>query len=339
MKYLILLLPFLLLQNLSAQLSDFGSPDFSKADSIAARYEGEGLENLPLLAHYLTSPLDTELEKFRAIYTWVCLNIENDYAAFGRNKKMREKYRANEEELAKWDAEFRVGVFRKLLKKKQTVCTGFAYLLKELALMSDINCKIINGYGRTVEANVGEASQPNHSWNAVQLEGRWYLCDPTWSSGYTLLPAYTYVKEYCEGYFLAEPALFARNHYPLDKQWLLMEESPDFQDFLEAPLIYKYSFQHQLIPLKPEKMQVSLLKEEKLTFVLKAPPTTNTEDIQLEISSAPNKYDSVIPEIKWIGKDLLELSYDYRRRVNHDVHIKFGEEYIATYVVRRRHKK
>lgn len=339
MKYLILFSSLFFCIKLPAQLSDFGNPDFSKADSIAAIYRGEGLENLPLLAHHLTVSLDTDLEKFRAIYTWVCTNIKNDYAAFVRNRKMREKYQNNKAALEKWDKEFRAGVFRKLLKKKQTVCTAYAYLIRELALMSDINCKIINGYGRSIEANVGQASLPNHSWNAVQLDGRWYLCDATLSSGHTLMPSYTFVQEYYDGYFLAKPGLFARNHYPMDEKWLLMDDPPSFKEFLEAPLIYKYTFQHQLIPQQPDKMQVSLPKGEKLRFLLEAPSNIDTKHIQLEISSSPHKRVSVVPEIKWIEEGLLEISYDYNRRVIHDVHIKWRGDYLATYVVRRGKKK
>lgn len=65
-----------------SQISDFADADFEKADSIAALYKGESLGSLPLLAHNLTAPLSGEAERFRAIYTWVCTNIENDYGAF-----------------------------------------------------------------------------------------------------------------------------------------------------------------------------------------------------------------------------------------------------------------
>ena len=34
-----------------------------------------------------------------------------------------------------------------------------------------------------MQANVGGTGVANHSWNAVQLNSNWYLCDATWSSG------------------------------------------------------------------------------------------------------------------------------------------------------------
>ena len=55
----------------SAQKSDFKHINFNKADSIANLYKNEKLTNLPLLAYKLTYRLDTDVEKFRAIYIWV----------------------------------------------------------------------------------------------------------------------------------------------------------------------------------------------------------------------------------------------------------------------------
>lgn len=107
-----------------AQLADFGNTDFRQADSLADQYYGASLYNLPLLAHNLTAPLTSEVEKFRAIYTWVCKNISNDYGDFLKNKKMRAKFAENEKALEEWNAKFRSEVFQKLLKKRTTVCTG-----------------------------------------------------------------------------------------------------------------------------------------------------------------------------------------------------------------------
>ena len=77
MKHLQLILLFLFFLEipLHAQISDFTHANFKKADSIALANSDEDLYNLPLLAHKLTSNLDTEAEQFRAIYFWVCHNI------------------------------------------------------------------------------------------------------------------------------------------------------------------------------------------------------------------------------------------------------------------------
>ena len=174
MKSITLVL-FLISSFAFGQGSDFGHIDFKKADSIALSYEGESLKNLPVLTHKLTASLSTDVEKFRAIYTWVSTNIENDYSSYVKTRKKRKKLSENRKALIVWNNSFTPKVFENLLKYRKTACTGYAYLIRELASLAGIHCKIIDGYGRTATLILDENSIPNHSWNAVELNGKWYL--------------------------------------------------------------------------------------------------------------------------------------------------------------------
>ena len=82
----------ILICNLSfAQLSDFKNIDFTRADHIAELNANSSLDNLPILAYNLTSKLPTEVEKFRAIYTWVCANVTGDPNQHNTITSMRQK--------------------------------------------------------------------------------------------------------------------------------------------------------------------------------------------------------------------------------------------------------
>ena len=59
---------------MNAQKADFSTITFEKADKIALEYKNETLTNLPELAYKLTSDLATDVERFRAIFKWVCSN-------------------------------------------------------------------------------------------------------------------------------------------------------------------------------------------------------------------------------------------------------------------------
>lgn len=318
---------------LQAQVSDFESIDFHRADSVAAHHQGKTLYNLPLLAYHLTTDLPTEVEQFRAIYTWVCTNISGDHDAFQRNFRKRQRFRNDSLSLALWNKNFSQDVFEKLLKKQETVCTGYAYLVKELSTLAGIRCEVIGGYGRTVKANIGTPTAPNHSWNAVYLSGRWYLCDATWSSGYTKLPANVFVADYMDGYFLAAPALFARNHYPLDTAWLLMEQPPTFEDFLHRPIIYKDAFRYQITAVSPATMNVTLGREDTLRIVLNTPPNPNLSDLHLEIHWKGSIWQSS-PDFQLTESGEIIIHHRFERHGLFDVHIKIGNAYLATYVVR-----
>ena len=108
------------------------------ADSIALVYKSESLKNLPELAHHLTSNLNTDAERFRAIYMWVCTNVANDYRLYLKNKKKREKFEDDSLKLEAWNDNFKKKLFGKLRKRKKTICSGYAYLVSELSRLSNI---------------------------------------------------------------------------------------------------------------------------------------------------------------------------------------------------------
>jgi len=81
-KWLFFITTLLYQLKLEAQISDFKNINFKNADNIAFNYRGNDLSNLPELAHNLTHNLTTDVEKFRAIYTWVCTNIKADHDGY-----------------------------------------------------------------------------------------------------------------------------------------------------------------------------------------------------------------------------------------------------------------
>lgn len=318
--------------SVKGQLSDFSNYNFNSADSIAAIYVKHPIDNLQELSEKLTSSLPSDLEKFRAIYKWVCDNIENDYEFYLKNKRMREKLNDNPVELKEWNRKFHPKVFNKLVKEYKTVCTGYAYLIKELAYYANIEVELINGYGRTAQANIGGAGIPNHSWNAVNLNDKWYLCDATWSSGSINPQQSSFLKEFSEGYFLSDPNLFIKNHYPLDTNWIFLEQQPALEEFLNGPLIYKGAFNHQIVPTQPSTFHISIKKGESLTFSFssKLDLTGKTVEIQQRRGSSEiSAYSRVYKN----SNGLYCLDQPFNRRGIIDVHLLINHDYIVTYSI------
>ncbi len=225
MRKFILLLLFLFTLSLYAQQSDFNRIDFWKADYTANQLKGEELYNLPGLAYGLTSQLTTEAERFRAIYLWVCYNIKGEYNLMNKNEHKRKKLKNSPEALQLWNNQFIKEVFSRLLQKKETLCTGYAYLIKELSNLAGLECEIIYGYGLANNIKFDNINSPNHSWNAVKLDGKWYLCDATWSSGFIDMSDYMFEFKYEDAYFLMDPTEFVKSHRPMDEAWTLLDQN------------------------------------------------------------------------------------------------------------------
>ncbi|UII19441.1 transglutaminase domain-containing protein [Fulvivirga ligni] len=331
MRIFILILVLGINITLYAQGSDNDNARYSKADSIATVFKGNSLDNLRALSLGLTTNLPDDEQKFRAIYRWVCDNIANDPTLYEINKRKREKYQNEPFELNEWNKSFVQKVFKQLRKNYSTVCSGYAYLIKQLAYHSDIECVIIDGYGRTVVSNVETKSIPNHSWNAVKLNGKWYLCDATWSSGIINPAQGRFITSFSEGYFLTEPSLFAKNHYPLDTAWLLMDKKPSFDQFLNAPLLYKGAFNEKLLPTaKAFKREIN--KGDTVPFTLKKNNASSPQFITYQIVKG-NDVELLEAEVHPNLEGEIAFDHTFNNKGKYLVHILNYTEYICTFKI------
>jgi hypothetical protein len=331
MKILGLLLALLFAFQTHAQLSDFNHIDFKTADSIALAYKGSDLKNLPELAHHLTSNLDTDVERFRSIYMWVCGNVANDYRLYLKNKKKREKFEDDSLKLEAWNDNFKKKLFSKLRKRKKTICSGYAYLVSELSRLSNIDCKMVNGFGRTSTTTIDNFNAPNHSWNAVKLNDKWYLCDPTWASGIVHPFNYGFKFNYNDGLFLTNPEFFVLTHYPIDPKWMLLDsEPPSFQSFLENPVMYGKAYKYLTAHQTPNKLNNTIKKNESITFNYELAAAIDKKDLLFIIDNG-FKTATVKPSSVQINDLNITLEYQFANTGYYDTHFLIGEDLIVTY--------
>ena len=92
------------------------------------------------------------------------------------------------------------------LVEKKCVCEGYTRAFKYLADMAGINCVLIQGTGTNTEGKTEK-----HAWNAVYLNGFWYLIDTTWDDpiivGRGIVLGNTHYK-----YFLKGSKSFSKDH-------------------------------------------------------------------------------------------------------------------------------
>jgi hypothetical protein len=317
---------------------DFMHTNFKKADSIAALYARHSLSDLNDLANKLTKPLSTEEEKFRAIYRWVCNNVEYDYSLYVMNNQKRKKIKSKEE-LDAWNKYFTSRVFKNLLTRQKTICTGYAYLIKELSSCAGLRCVIVDGYGRTVGSNIRGSGNVNHSWNAIQLNKKWYLCDATWSSGAYDADLLRYEKKFNDSYFLANPSLFVRNHYPLDSTWTLLIKNPTLNEFLNRPIIYSNAFKYKLDKVFPETFDVTAIKGKPVSFQFTTSGNDLINRVELYCKELNTKEiialksnDNAFRLSENAQKDY-EIDQIFSTRGTHIVHILVNNSYAFTYTV------
>ncbi|WP_026777123.1 transglutaminase domain-containing protein [Polaribacter sp. Hel_I_88] len=313
-----------------AQIADFNHINFSKADDIAKSYRSKNLLNLNEITFNITKDLETDLEKLRAIYVWICNNIANDFGLYTKNKRKRERFQKDSIRLHEWNSEFKTLLFKRLLKKKKTICTGYAYLLKEMCKIVGIEAKIVNGFGRTSTVDFSTLTEANHSWNMVKIDEKWYVCDPTWATGISFPEEGRFDFQFNEGYFLTTPQLFFKNHFPMVKEFSLLKgKTPTLQEFIEMPLLYGEAYNFLESHISPNKMYQEIKQNDVFTFEYQLKKNIIINDLKL-ISSTGNNDRTLKPEINLQNKKLA-ITYQFKHKGFYDVHLYHQKKIIATY--------
>lgn len=203
---------------LHAQPVDFKHFNYRKADSIAQALSGKDKvwANTAQLADTLTAGLDTDHEKFRVLFKWVCNNITYSFSAMGYDAK-------------------------RTLKTRKGVCAGYSDLLDDLCYHAGLESKVISGYAKALPEDLDEEfTDTNHAWNSIKLDGKWYLVDATWAAGAYDYRRKKFVKGFNEYYFLTDSINFLKQHFPEPKSMYFqrVDDYITLADFNLKPFYY-----------------------------------------------------------------------------------------------------
>lgn len=201
---------------------------------IDNKVESISSANTDSLAKQLAALGNTDREKVRAIFRWITQNIDYNVRPIGRSKKTPVLFYEEPDDSTAPLPPLNERVARKVLYKGVALCEGYSRLFKTLCDHAGIKSEIIYGYART---NTSRRFGVNHAWNAVSIDGTWYLLDVTWASGVVSF-ANEYIRQFNNFYFLTPPEEFIRDHYPEDPQWTLLSNPPVYREYSQSPFRY-----------------------------------------------------------------------------------------------------
>ncbi len=192
----------------------FDPARFREIDRHALQAPDKTEESLDTLAAYLAQNASGDLERVRALWRWITSHITYDVE--------KKNYSA-------WET----------LRDRKGVCQGYAELFVEVARRMGVRAMEITGYTRGSAYKPGDRVVNDHAWNAVLIEGKWYLLDCTFGAGH--FNGNNYKKEYREHYFLTPPAEFIYTNLPELRRWQLIPGKISKKDFEGLPF-YRHGF-------------------------------------------------------------------------------------------------
>lgn len=102
--------------------------------------------------------------------------------------------------------------------------------------VAGIQSKVIKGVHKvpTENTNTNASIHADHSWNVVNLAGKWHVLDCHCGASDILLESF---------YFLPDPRQFISNHFPLDvdPSWQLLQEPITLEEFNQAPVVSEFA--------------------------------------------------------------------------------------------------
>ncbi len=206
MKILIILLYFLSCTTAcKAQYEN----EYGEIDRIALTIAAAQTNTTADIAAYIQSHFNTDTKKVRAIYTWVANNIQ--YSSDSMHRVI-----LNEDRYEKVSFAFR---------RKKGVCENFAAIFDDICMKSGLKSYIIEGYTRFNRLK----DETGHAWNAVFVDNRWYLYDPTWDAGFEKNGQI--IGQSGTQYFQVAPQDFIQSHMPFDPMFQFVDYPLTYQEF------------------------------------------------------------------------------------------------------------
>ncbi|RQW78337.1 MAG: hypothetical protein EHM14_12265, partial [Methanothrix sp.] len=214
-----------ILPNNSKSIAEY---NYSKIDNHALNAPSSAEVSIENLTTYLVAPARNEREKARAIFRWIAENIDYNVEGY-------------------FSGSFGAEDANDLLKSRKSVCDGYSDLFESLAKEAGLEAVRIAGYGKGYGYAPGQniSGESNHAWNAVKINGSWYLVDCTWGAGY-INEDKKYVREFDEHYFMTPPGEFVYDHFPDDSLWQLMEMPISTSEFEKLAYVRSGFFNYGL---------------------------------------------------------------------------------------------
>jgi Transglutaminase-like superfamily len=231
---------------------------YAGVDSLMRGYNQKikSADELYKVVYYIRNNFEADSLRLRASIIWITENIAYDVKAY-------EKEDPSAAQLIY------------VVKNKKAICSGYASLVKFFCNSFNIECEIVNGYGRAGKNKIVMNQtylRSNHAWNSIKVNGTWRLVDATWAAGVvddSDEDNLVYRKRFNETYYDTPPEKMILNHLPEQKQFQLTNKRMDQRKFMKSPLYTSEFLSHDISAVLPDTALIRTKTGDTLIFKLK----------------------------------------------------------------------
>lgn len=299
--------------------------NLKKVDAIIYSYiEPNSIEELSNRIDY---DFKTDLEKVRAIYNWIALNIEYDVFKTTVLNSPEFFIYQNNDDLNRIKRIQTIKQINKTFDSKKGVCVDYALLFNKICNLLNIKNELVYGYTKSSVNQIGIIpTSKNHVWNAVYINNKWIMIDVTYGSGYVYKNVWQ--KKLNLDYFNASKEKLKLTHFPSKKIWQDHLNQKPLKEFCLAPFYKDIYFKQKLNIIEPESGLIRIDNNNKRIY-LKIDKLLDTNNILYLYSS-----DNVVrkPIIKK-EKHITSISFKNPKE-NTNLHIYIENKLALEYKIR-----
>ncbi len=254
-----ILLFFLISNTINAQ-------NLRDVDKIVYSYAA--IDSVEELAKRIDYDFKTDLEKARAAYTWLTLNIEY-YKKYSNVLEAPKFYVfTDKEDQTRRLKRIKNQLIRKTINSKKAICKGYAYSFQKICDLLHIENKLIYGYVRSAVSEIGYIpTRKNHVWNTIKINNKWRFVDVTW--GVNNKKNGVWHSKFNEKYFDISKEEINLTHFPSKQIWLDHLNQKPLDDFCLQPICTDVFLNSNSKIIAPKKGEIILKKNKKIQLKIK----------------------------------------------------------------------
>lgn len=245
-------------------LTTIVAQNFELVDSKVSLYP-KHYASAESLAAQIEKDFSSEIDKVRAIYKWLTLNINYDIETYYNGQSRVNFSYSNQEDLNRKLTAINMHTINQTLRTNKAICEGYAQTFRKVSELVGIPSLFISGYSKSTIGDIDNIpQQEDHAWNGVKINGKWYLLDATWGAGHT--QDNEWVQKFDDYYFLTEPEEFAFTHLPKESGFLFTDKKITTEEFYSTPIFKKAFFLNKLQLLAPLQGKLVIKTNDSITF-------------------------------------------------------------------------
>lgn len=212
------------------------SQNYEKVDRKIDSY-GSDIKTTASLASKISSDFNTPEDKIRAVFYWIATNIRYDKYRYENNLSRYNEFKITDAvDQEDYNKKRENKYIQLCFEDRKAVCHGYALIFKDVCDKLGLESVYISGFTKLEVDDIGKLSKNSlHAWNAVKLNGEWYLIDTTWSTSLSKNK-----NESSNFYYFTDPKQFVLNHFPYKSKWQLLDQPISAKKFYRGPVLYKH---------------------------------------------------------------------------------------------------